>query len=411
MTTRQQAVALDDKDPLASFRARFLLPDDVIYLDGNSLGPLTKAAKERLQRVIGEEWGQGLIQSWNAAGWHVMPQTLGAKIAKLIGAKSDEVVCADGTSVNLFKLLSAALQLRPGRRVIVSDDGNFPTDLYVAQGLTKMLGGDHEFRLVGADDIPAALDQTVAVLMMTEVDYRSGRLHDMVDLTKKAHAAGALVLWDLCHSAGALPVDLNGAGADLAVGCGYKYLNGGPGAPSFLFVAERHQNHIHPAIAGWHGHAEPFAFEPGYRPADGIDRMLCSTIPVLSIAAFDAAIDVMLEADIGQIRDKSIRLFDLFVNLVETRCAEHGFQLASPRAAAERGSQVSFAHADGYAIMQALIERGVIGDFRAPNLLRFGFAPLYLRYQDIWDAVDALNDIMATETWRQEKYAVRKAVT
>ncbi len=413
MTTipREDCLKRDGADPLAAWRRRFVLPENLIYLDGNSLGPLPTTTAGRLDDAVREEWGQGLIRSWNAAGWIDLPRRLGAKLAPLIGAAPHEVTVADSTSINLFKLLIGALRLRPDRRVIVSEAGNFPTDLYIAQGIVELLGGDYEIRYAEPDDIAAAIDRDVAVAMLTQVDFRSGRMHDMAAVTKAAQAAGALMLWDLAHSAGAFPVDLTGAGADFAVGCGYKYLNGGPGAPAFLFVAERHQDALIAPLSGWMGHARPFDFARDYAPAAGIDRQLCGTPPVLSMTALDAALDIWAEVDMAAVRAKSVALSDLFIDLVEDRCAGHGFALASPRSADARGSQVSFAHADGYAIMQALIARGVIGDFRAPDILRFGFAPLYLRYVDIWDAVEVLRAVMESRAWDTAEFKQRAAVT
>jgi kynureninase len=408
--TRADCEACDRADPLAPFRARFALPENIVYLDGNSLGALPKAAAARIEDAVETQWGRDLIKSWNVHRWIDLPQRAGAKIARLVGAKASEVVVADSTSVNLFKLLAAALSLRPGRRAILSEPGNFPTDLYVAQGLIEMLGGKHELRLVAGEKIADALNDEVAVVSLTHVNYKSGRIHDMGAVTAKAHAAGALMLWDLCHSAGALPVDLDAANADFAVGCGYKYLNGGPGAPAFLFVAERHQDSIRPPLSGWMGHAHPFTFDVEYEPAAGIARNLCGTPPVLSMQALDAALDVMLEADMAAIRAKSLALGDLFLVLVEQQCGKHGFVNGSA-ARHERGSQVGLLHPEGYAIMQALIARGVIGDFRAPDVLRFGFAPLYNRYADVWDAVAALKSVMDTRAWDTTAFKSRAAVT
>jgi kynureninase len=408
--TRADCEARDRADPLAPFRERFHLPPNVVYLDGNSLGALPKAAAARIQQAVEREWGRDLIRSWNLHRWIDLPQRAGAKIARLVGAKANEVIVADSTSVNLFKLLAAALRMRPGRRVILSEPGNFPTDLYVAQGLVEMLGGKHELKLVPGEEVIGAVESNVAVVSLTHVNYKSGRIHDMAAVTAKAQAAGALMLWDLAHSAGALPVELNEAKADLAVGCGYKYLNGGPGAPAFLFVAERHQESIRPPLSGWMGHAHPFTFDVEYEPAHGIARNLCGTPPVLSMSALDAALDLMLEADMKVIRAKSLALGDLFLNLVEQECAPFGFVNGSARRE-ERGSQVGLLHPEGYAIMQALIARGVIGDFRAPDMLRFGFAPLYNRFVDVWDAVAALKAVMDARAWDTPKFRARAAVT
>ena len=409
--TRAECAALDAVDPLAPWRRRFALPEGVIYLDGNSLGPLPKSTMGVLEDVVRRQWGADLITSWNKHGWIDLPARLGAKIAALIGAQAQEVVVADSVSVNLFKLLAAALGLRPGRRVVVSERGNFPTDLYVAHGLSELLDGRLELRPVAPAELEAALDADTALLMLTHVDYRSGRMHDLARLTRAAHDAGALALWDLAHSAGAVPVDLNGADADLAVGCGYKYLNGGPGAPAFLFVAERWQAAARQPITGWLGHAEPFAFRSDYRPAAGIRKFLAGTPPILGMVALEAGVDLLREVDPGALRAKSVALTDLFVDLVEERCAGFGLELASPRAAGERGSQVALRHPDGYPIVKALIARGVIGDFRAPDLLRFGFGPLYVRFVDVFDAALALATVLAGRAWDVPEYRQRAAVT
>jgi kynureninase len=409
--SRAECEVLDAADPLAPWRERFVLPEGRIYLDGNSLGPLPKATQPAMEDVIARQWGRDLITSWNRHGWVEAPGRVGDKIARLIGAGSGEVIVADSTSVNLFKLIGAAFHLRPERRVILSERSNFPTDLHVAQGFGELLGGRVELRLVDSDDLAGALDDEVALLLLTHVDYRSGRMHDMARLTAAAHDAGALVLWDLAHSAGAMPVDLNGAGVDLAVGCGYKYLNGGPGAPAFLFVARRWQEDARQPLTGWFGHEAPFAFETGHRPADGIRRFLTGTPSILSLTALEVGIDLLLEVDRAALRAKSVKLTELFIDLVEARCAGHGLELASPRESGLRGSQVSFRHGDGYPIMQALIERGVIGDFRAQDLLRFGLTPLTLRFVDVFDAVTVLGEVLATRAWDRPALRQRGAVT
>ena len=409
--TRAACQALDAADPLAGWRDRFVLPHGVIYLDGNSLGPLPKTTAGVLDDVVRRQWGDDLITSWNKHGWVDLPQRLGAKIARLIGAAPHEVIVANSISVNLFKLVAAALGLRAGRRVVLSERGNFPTDLYVAQGLGDLLGERVELRLVSSGELEAALDEDTALLMLSHVDYRTGRIHDMARLTRGAHEAGALALWDLAHSAGAAPIDLHGAGADLAVGCGYKYLNGGPGAPAFLFVAERWHEQIRQPITGWFGHARPFAFDPGYRPATGIMRFLAGTPPILSMKALEAGVDMLLDVNLQDLRQKSVALTETFIRLIEERCGDFGLGIASPRAAEERGAQVALRHDAGYPIVQALIARGVIGDFRAPDLLRFGFAPLYVRFVDVWDAVDALVSVMSGRIWDQPSYKQRAAVT
>jgi kynureninase len=412
--SRDDLAARDAADPLALFRDEFDLPAGVIYLDGNSLGALPKATPARLERVVRREWGDGLIRSWTAHDWIGAPRRIGDKIAALIGAAPGEAIVADSTSVDLFKLLAAALELRPGRATILTEDGNFPTDAYIADGLVRFLGrvgGRHRVARAAADDIAGAVHGDVAVVLLTHVDYRSGRMHDMAAITRAAHAAGALMLWDLSHSAGAVPVDLGAAGADLAVGCGYKYLNGGPGAPAFLYVARRHQASIRPALSGWMGHAAPFEFADAYRPAEGIVRFLAGTPPILSLAALEEGVDLLRRADPAELRRKSLALTDAFIALVEQECAGAGLALATPLRREVRGSQVCLAHPEGYAIVQALIARGVIGDFRAPDILRFGFAPLYIRYVDVWDAVAMLRDVTASRAWDRPEYRRRAAVT
>ncbi len=407
--SRAEALARDAADPLRGLRAAFDLPGG-IYLDGNSLGPLTHAARERVRACVDDEWGRDLIASWNSAGWVDLPRRVGARIARLIGAGEDDVRATDATSVNLFKLLAAALALRPGRSAIVSQRGNFPTDLYVAEGLIAAMGGRHELRLVGtAEEVPAALGPDAAVLMLTHVDYRSGRMLDMAALTAAAHEAGALTVWDLAHSAGAVPVDLAGAGADFAVGCGYKYLNGGPGAPAFLYAAPEHRARARNPLSGWFGHAAPFAFETGFRPAEGMDRFLTGTPPVLSMTALDAALGVWEGVSMAAVRAKSVALSEAFIAHAERRCPE--LALASPRDPAHRGSQVSFRHAQAHPFVRALIERGVTGDFRAPDVARFGVAPLYLRHVDVWDAVETMGEILDTRAWDEPRHHARSAVT
>ncbi len=416
MKTREEALALDRDDPLAALRGRFALNPQIIYLDGNSLGVPPLAAARRAQDVIGEEWADGLIRSWNEAGWYALPRRLGDKLAPLVGAGAGEIVVTDTISINVFKLLSAALRLAEARdykrRIIVSERANFPTDLYIAQGLVDQLDRGHRLRLVDDPaDLPAAIDDETAVVMLTHVNYRTGYMHDMAALTKLSHQAGAFTLWDLAHSAGAVPVDLRAARADFAVGCTYKYLNGGPGAPAFAWVAKRHQDDLAQPLSGWWGHRTPFAMDPVYAPDEGIGRFLCGTQPIVSMALVEAGLDVFLETDLAAIRHKSLALTDRFIELVESRCAGHALTLVTPRAHAQRGSHVSFAHPHGYEIMQALIARGVIGDYREPHVLRFGFTPLYTRFVDVWDAVQTLHDVLANETWRAPEFAARHSVT
>ena len=425
--TRAECLARDAADPLASLRAQFAMAradaDGVIYLDGNSLGALPAATAARVAAVVADEWGVGLIRSWNNAGWIDLGQRIADKIATLIGANPGEAVVADSTSINLYKVLSAAMAMAKARgdsaRTILSERTNFPTDLYIADTLAR----EHGFNLVlvEPDAIDAHLVPGVAIVMLTHVNYRTGRMHRMADVTRAAHHAGALMVWDLAHSAGAVPVDLNGADADFAVGCGYKYLNGGPGAPAFAWAHARHvawmnQEQWRQPLSGWLGHAAPFAFTPDYRPGAGMARFICGTPPMLSLAALECGVDTLLAAapygGIAAIREKSIALTELFIALVESRCAGHDLTLVTPRIAEDRGSQASFGHATGgYQVMQALIARGVIGDFRAPDILRFGFTPLYTRFVDVWDAVAHLEQVMTTAQWREPRFNIRAAVT
>jgi len=422
---RNDALALDADDPLAPLRAQFHIPEGLIYLDGNSLGVLPRATAARVQQVVQQEWGQQLISSWNSAGWITLPQRVGDKIARLVGAQPGELVVADSTSVNLFKVLSAALLMAredaPQRRVILSERSNFPTDLYIAQALAQAQG--FELVLCEADELPARLNSDVAVLMLTQVNYRSGRMHDMAAVTAAAHAAGARVIWDLAHSAGAVPVDLHHARADFAVGCGYKYLNGGPGAPAFVWVHPQHANRFWQPLAGWMGHAAPFAFTPGYRPAEGITRYLCGTPPVLSLAALECGVDTVLAAEplggMAALRTKSLALTRLFAARVQALCPEFG--LLSPTDDAQRGSQVCLTHPQmAYPVVQALIARSVVGDFRAgdpshpetaADVLRFGFTPLYLRFVDAFDAAQHLAEVVASGEWQRPEFNRRNAVT
>ena len=438
MISRDDCAQRDGADALAPLREQFMLPEGVIYVDGNSLGALPRATPARVAAAVQQEWGDGLIRSWNDAGWITLPQRVGDRIGALIGARPGECVAADSTSVNLFKVLSAASRIvkadSPQRRVIVSERQNFPTDLYIAEGLCRDLGWSLELLEPPAivERLSDGRGDDVAILMLTQVNYRTGALHDMAAMTVLAHAAGALTVWDLAHSAGALPVDLNGAGADFAIGCGYKFLNGGPGAPAFVWAHPRHAGRFWQPLSGWMGHAAPFTFKPEYQPAPGIGRFLCGTPAVLSLTALECGVDTLHAADalggMAAIRAKSVALTEAFIALVDERCAALGFAVASPRDARLRGSQVSLTHASpdgashGYAIMQALIARGVVGDFRAgtaadangpalPDILRFGFTPLYLRFVDVHDAVEHLVQLMQAEEYREARFNRRSAVT
>jgi len=424
MISQQTCIQLDAQDPLRSLRTLFNIPAGTIYLDGNSLGVMPAATPARVADTVAREWGTDLIQSWNKNGWFAMPQQVGNKIARLIGAGNNEVVATDSTSINLYKVLSAALNMAavdsPARKRIVSERSNFPTDLYIAEALCKERG--LELVLVEPEGIAAALTADVAVLMLTHVNYRTGAMHDMAALTAAAHAAGALMVWDLAHSAGAVPVDLSGASADYAVGCGYKYLNGGPGAPAFVWVNPKHANRFWQPLAGWWGHAAPFAFTPDYQPAPGITRYQCGTQPIISLAALDCGLDVFAAAEalggMAALRTKSLALTDLFIALVEERCAGHALGLATPRDHAQRGSQVCLTRDEGaYAIVQALIARGVVGDYRAgdgrqhKDILRFGFTPLYIGFEEVWQAVEHLKQVLESGEWQRPEFNRQHAVT
>jgi kynureninase len=429
MTTLQDCQTRDAADPLRPLRDLFSIPPGTIYLDGNSLGAMPKTAAAHAADVITQEWGHDLIKSWNTAGWFSLPQRLGNRIAPLIGAGADQTVVTDTTSINLYKVLSAAIAIAkqdaPARRVIVSERSNFPTDLYIAEGLCKAQG--FCLKLVEPEEIAAALDSDLAILMLTHVNYRTGAMHDMAAVTDAAHAAGALVVWDLAHSAGAVPVDLAGAGADFAVGCCYKYLNGGPGAPAFLWVNPQHAERFWQPLSGWWGHAAPFAFTPDYQPAPGVTRYLCGTQPMVSLSLLECGLDGFEAAEklggMAALRAKSLALTDLFIQLVEERCAGFGLGLATPRAHAQRGSQVCLtrAHAENgsgaFAMVQALIARGVVGDFRAgdggvhKDILRFGFTPLYIGFEDVWHAVEHLRQVLQSAEWQRPEFNQKHAVT
>lgn len=393
----------------AATKAMFDLPEGMIYLDGNSLGPLPKATKDRVGSMIEDEWGKMLITGWNKAGWMQQPGAIGDRIGRLIGAEAGHVTMGDTLSIKVYQAVASALELNPGRRVVLSDNGNFPSDLYIVQGLLKSLGDDYELRVVNPEDVADNITDDLAVLMLTEVDYRTGRMHNMKALTKQAHDQGVVTVWDLAHSAGAVPVDLAGCKADFAVGCSYKYLNSGPGGPAFIYVAPRHVDVVRPALSGWLGHEAPFAFDLDYRPGTGIERMRVGTPPMIQLAALGASMDIWDQVEMADVRAKSIALCDRFIAGIEAKCPE--LVLASPRDGQTRGSQVSFAFEDGYAAMQAVIARGVIGDFRAPDIMRFGFTPLYIDESDVDGAVEIIADVMNNRLWDRPDYKIRAAVT
>jgi kynureninase len=409
--TLDECLKLDDADELAGMRQRFIIPAEVIYLDGNSLGLAPKTALARVQKMVTEEWASDLITSWNKHGWFDMPRVMGNKLARLIGAAQDSVVIADTISINQFKVLSAAVAMRRDRKVILSDSGNFPSDLYVAQGLSTFMQGGCELKVVAPEDVGAAITEDVAVVMITDVDYRTARRHDMAALTQLAHDKGALIIWDLAHSAGAMPVELMAADADFAVGCTYKYINGGPGSQAFVFVHPRHQATAMPALVGWWGHAKPFSFDLGFEGAPDMRRMQSGTQAMISMAALDASLDCWADVDMAALRRKSESLCKLFISLVEENCSSFGVTLAGPRDMDRRGSHVSFHHANGYAVMQALIARGVIGDFRAPDMMRFGFAALYNTHEEVFRSAQILEDILRSGSWNQPRFLAKKAVT
>lgn len=416
MTTRSHCQTLDAQDPLAPLRNQFSLPEGVIYLDGNSLGARPVASLARAQQVIAEEWGNGLIRSWNSAGWADLSQRLGNRLAPLIGARDGEVVITDTTSINLFKVLSAALtvqrQRAAERKVIVSEASNFPTDLYIAEGLSELLQQGYSLRLVNSpDELPQAIDADVAVVLLTHVNYKTGYMYDMQALTALSHECGALSIWDLAHSAGAVPIDLHNAGADYAIGCTYKYLNGGPGSQAFVWVNPALVDLVRQPLSGWFGHTRQFAMEANYAPSAGIARYLCGTQPITSLAMVECGLAIFEQTDMASLRTKSLALTDLFIELVEARCAAHGLVLITPREHARRGSHVSFEHPEGYAVIQALIARGVIGDYREPRIMRFGFTPLYTSFIEVWDAVEILGEILDENTWDQPQFKVRHSVT
>jgi kynureninase len=407
-----EIIALDNADPLATKRLEFDLPDNAIYLDGNSLGALPKSVKSRVAEVVSQQWGNDLIKSWNTHSWIDLPITVGEKIASLIGAAQGQVICCDSISVNLFKLLSSALKLNSERTVVLSTKDNFPTDLYMVQGMSDLLGPDLcQLKMVEEQDIQQSLTESVAVLLLTQVNFRTGKLLDMEKLTQLAHEKGILVIWDLAHSAGALPVELDKCEVDFAVGCGYKYLNGGPGSPAFLYVANRHQDTVKQPLSGWMGHAKPFAFDAKYAPAPNINQFQCGTPSVIAMSALDAALDVWQDVDMLQIRKKSEALADTFIKLIQMNDCLQDLVLCSPDIVQQRGSQLAFSHNDAFAICQALIEKGVIADFRAPNILRFGFTPLYTSFEDVWLAVTTLVGIVESQLYRERRFNITLKVT
>ena len=410
---RTHCEALDAEDPLRDYRERFSLPEGTVYLDGNSLGALPRTTAARIDGLVREEWGHGLIRSWNERAWVTLPQRVGVKLSRLLGTRDDEVIVTDSTSVNIFKLLAGALAMPDvaNRRVILSERGNFPTDLYIAEGVNAMLGGKYTLKLVAPAEIEDALDADVAIALITQVDYCSGRLHDMARLNKRAKENGTRIVWDLSHSAGAVPTQLNKHGAELAVGCGYKYLNGGPGAPAFLYLSKALQANFATPLSGWFGHQTPFAFASTFTPAPGIERLLCGTPSVIALAALECGIDTFEGVPMAAIRKKSLALSELFRTLIDQECGTNGFHCITPIEQESRGSQLAFSHDHAYAIMQAIIDSGVIGDFRQPNLMRFGFAPLYVRFVDCWDAVNALRGVMLSGAWKADKYHHRNNVT
>ncbi|MGI9263033.1 MAG: kynureninase [Woeseiaceae bacterium] len=408
---RDMLSRMDSNDPLAPFREHFVIPDNLVYMNGNSLGPLTVSAQERMATAVADEWGNQLIRGWNKAGWYDIPWRLGDKIGKLIGAGQGETVVCDSTSVNLFKAVSAACGLRPERTKIVSEAGNFPTDLYVLDGFKRFAGDAYDVDIRPREEVADAIDAETAVVVLTHVHYISGEIFPMTEVTRLAHAAGALVVWDLSHSAGAVATDLNASEADFAVGCGYKHLNGGPGAPAFIFAAKRHHEAMSQPLSGWFGHADPFRFTDDFEPADGVRRLLCGTTGVLSATALEAGVDLMLEADPQAMGEKSIALSDLFQRMVAETCSGQGLELRSPDDARQRGANLSYGHKNGYAVMQNLIARGVIGDFRAPDNMRFGFSPLFMRYTDVFDAVEILRDILESRSYENAEFSKQHSVT
>jgi len=408
--SRADCERLDRDDPIRAFRDRFRLPEGLIYLDGNPLGALPKRAAERVAEVVDVEWGQHLVDGWLKDNWMGLSEALGDKIAKLIGAEDGEVIVVDTTSINVHKVLAAAMLMRPDRRTLLTDKGNFPTDVYMAQGLAEFLERQHRVKVVDEDALEASIDDDTAVVFLTQINYRTGRLYDMAKITAAAHAKGALAIWDVAHTAGCIPIELNKVQADFAVGCGYKYLNGGPGAPAFVFAPKRHHDKVRQPLTGWLGHANPFEFDLDYKPAQGIRQWRASSPPILGIVAMEAGIEDLIEFGIDKVRAKSLALTGLFMQLIEKRLAQHGFAFATPRDE-KRGSQVALRHKNGWSIMQALKARKVIGDFREPDIVRFGFAAPYVRFVDVWDAVEYLSQVMGAEEWKKPEFQAKKWVT
>ena len=403
---------LDKQDPLSKYREEFFLPKNTIYFDGNSLGPVPKKTIKNLNKTINEEWGKDLINSWNKANWINLPQTLGDKIAPLLGAKSGEVVVVDSTSLNLFKVLTSALRLNKNRKKVVSESTNFPSDLYILEGVNGMLNNHYECQLIDDDiNFEKYIDSSTAVVMLSHINYKTGRISDMKKITDYAHQQGALVVWDLSHSVGVIPMDLHNIGVDFAVGCTYKHLNGGPGAPGFLYVHSDLIAIVSQPLSGWLGHSDPFAFEAKYTPANNINKFICGTPSILSYKAVESALDIFDEISLEQVRKKSIQLSELFIKLIQQECGDFGFELYSPIDSAHRGSQISYKHENAYPIMQSLISRGIIGDYREPNILRFGISPLYMRYEDVWSAIICLKNIMQSNEWDSSNFKIRNYVT
>lgn len=403
--------SLDAADPLKKYKDHFLIPNGLVYMNGNSLGPLSIDAKQRMETTVSNEWGKQLIGGWNSAGWYAMPSRIGDKIARLIGAADGETIMCDSTSVNLFKTVSAALSLKPNRRKIISEAGNFPTDLYILDGIRRFISADYQIEIKSRDDVLDAIDQETAVIVLTHVHYVSGAIFPMEEITRRAHEKGALIVWDLSHSVGAIETDLNTSNADFAVGCGYKHLNGGPGAPAFLFAASRHHKNLRQPLSGWFGHENPFAFTDEFTPAPGIKKLLTGTTSVLGASVLEASLDLFLQAGSEKRIQKLVRMSTIFQQLIEKHCEGLGLHLASPENPMDRGAHISYRHENGYAIMQNLIDKGIIGDFRAPDFMRFGFSPLFMSYENLLDAAETLREILITQSYKSDRFKAEKEVT